>query len=307
MSLLVREIPFPEGRGLGPKSAASMLGRAGFLSQLAHESLLVEVHLTPKPGLVDLRNNGSHSDMNIATFEASAAAIVPFFELFFMAGAASVAQPATEVLPELRRLGLEAEAAMLRATQGVNTQRGAIFAFGLLLGAAGRQAAREAALEAGALCGDVAAIAAGIVARDLEGSNRTATTAGEYIYRRYGLRGARGEAESGFATVREVGLAAFRAARAQGGEGETCLLAALVALLAQNSDTNLIARGGPEATEYVRREAQAIAADGAGAKDFISRLESLDDALIARNLSPGGTADLVGLSWFLARLEGVAP
>ncbi|SDK28020.1 triphosphoribosyl-dephospho-CoA synthase CitG [Aliiruegeria lutimaris] len=303
MSLLAREISVLTGRGTGQTAAAPLVSRAGYLSQLVHEALLVEVHLTPKPGLVDLRNNGAHSDMNVATFEASAAAIAPFFEQFFLSGVASADMPATEALPELRRLGLIAEAAMFRATDGVNTHKGAIFAFGLALGAAGRLTAKGAALETVALCGEVAAIAAGIVARDLDGANRTATTAGEYIYRRYGIRGARGEAESGFATVREIGLAAFRAARSHGAGEERCLLAALAALLAQNADTNLIARGGPEATEYVRREAEAIAGLGANASDFIARLEALDDALIARNLSPGGTADLVGLTWFFARLE----
>ncbi|NDR58413.1 triphosphoribosyl-dephospho-CoA synthase CitG [Aliiruegeria sabulilitoris] len=303
MSLLARASSALTGCGTGQVPAAPLFARAGFLSRLVHEALLVEVHLTPKPGLVDLRNNGAHSDMNVATFETSAAAIAPFFEQFFMAGVASDTLPATDALPELRRLGLKAETAMLRATDGVNTHKGAIFAFGLALGAAGRLTAKGAALETGALCDEVAAIAAGIVARDFDGTTRTASTAGEYIYRRYGMRGARGEAESGFATVRDIGLAAFRAARAQGAGEETSLLAALAALLAQNSDTNLIARGGPEATEYVRREARVIAELGATDCDFVARLEALDDALIARNLSPGGTADLVGLTWFFARLE----
>lgn len=302
MSLFARESSVLTKRGVG-KAPAALFARAGLLSQLVHEALLVEVHLTPKPGLVDLRNNGAHSDMNVAMFEASAAAIAPFFEQFFLAGAASTCEPATESLPELRRLGLKAEAAMFRATGGVNTHKGAIFAFGLVLGAAGRLTAIRAALASDALCDEVAAIAAGIVSRDLDGTNRTAMTAGEYIYRRYGMRGARGEAESGFATVREVGLTAFRAARAQGAGEEHSLLAALVALLAQNADTNLIARGGPQATEYVHREARAIVEAGVAAADFMPRLEALDDAFIARNLSPGGTADLVGLTWFLARLE----
>lgn len=289
------------------RAPAPLAARAGLHSQLAHEALLVELHLTPKPGLVDLRNNGAHSDMNVATFETSAATIAPFFERFFAAGAASASDPAPQTLPDLRQIGLEAEAAMFRATGGVNTHKGAIFAFGLTLGAAGRLSAREAALATDALCDEVAAIAAGIVARDLDRSTRTAATAGEYIHKRYGLSGARGEAESGFATVRKAGIPALRAAREQGAGEESGLLAALAALLAQNSDTNLIARGGPDAPGFVRREAQAIAEAGPFAPDFRTRLEALDDALIARNLSPGGTADLVGLTWFLSRLEDLAP
>lgn len=276
------------------------------LDALAHEALLREVWLTPKPGLVDRRNTGAHRDMTIATFEASAAALRPFFADFVVSGAASARAPAREAFPDLRRIGLGAEAAMRAATGCVNTHKGAIFAFGLLLGAAGRLTAQGRGPAPDPLCDEAAAIVEGIVARDLADRPHTAVTAGEYIYRRYGLTGARGEAQSGFASVRRHGLPAFRSARAQGASDDRAMLAAMVALLAENSDTNLIARGGPAGAEFVRREAARIAVAGPFAAEFLSRLEAMDDALIARNLSPGGTADLVGLTWFLARLaDGV--
>ena len=49
-------------------------------AQLACQALLYEVAATPKPGLVDRLNNGSHRDMDFFTFQASAAALWPYFE-----------------------------------------------------------------------------------------------------------------------------------------------------------------------------------------------------------------------------------
>lgn len=274
----------------------------GTLADRAYEALLREVWLTPKPGLVDLRNTGAHRDMTVGTFEVSAIAIRPFFDEFTAAGAASADAPAPHALAELREIGMACERAMFRATHGVNTHKGAIFAFGLLLGAAGRLLALGKDLEADSLCREVALITAGLVGRELNARHRTASTAGEHAFQRYGLAGARGEAQSGFATVRTAGLPAFREVARRGGSTEHALLAAMVDLLTVNADTNLIARGGPGAVTLVRHHAVRVTAAGPFAPDFRHRLVAMDDILIERNLSPGGTADLVGVTWFLAQL-----
>ncbi|MBU1082359.1 MAG: triphosphoribosyl-dephospho-CoA synthase, partial [Spirochaetes bacterium] len=96
-------------------------------ARLAARSLLREAEAAPKPGLVDRLGPGSHSDMDIGHFRLSAAALEPYFT-----------RMAEEGDPErLRSLGIEAEAAMLAATGGVNTHKGAIWALGLLCAAAG--------------------------------------------------------------------------------------------------------------------------------------------------------------------------
>ena len=48
-------------------------------ARLATQALLYEVATTPKPGLVDRENSGSHRDMDFFTFQASAAALQPYF------------------------------------------------------------------------------------------------------------------------------------------------------------------------------------------------------------------------------------
>ena len=45
-------------------------------ARLVYESLLEEVYTTPKAGLVDRRNRGSHTDMDVSLFERSADALI---------------------------------------------------------------------------------------------------------------------------------------------------------------------------------------------------------------------------------------
>ncbi|PWC84756.1 2-(5'-triphosphoribosyl)-3'-dephospho CoA synthase [Azospirillum sp. TSH100] len=273
------------------------------LARLAHQSLLREVMLTPKPGLVDRRNSGSHRDMDLSTFRASARAIAPWFARLFMIGLADCDLPAGLFLPRIRPDGLACERAMLQATGGVNTHKGSIFAFGLLCAAAGRLAGRGASVGPGPLCAEVAAICAGVVDELRRGGE--ATTAGEHLFRRYGLTGARGEAASGFATVRAYALPMFERLRTAGAGADIALHGALLELLAFNPDTNVVARGGLGGLAFLQGEAMRLRrAGGVGAPGFLRRMAALDDAVIRRNLSPGGSADLLAVTWFLSHLTG---
>ncbi len=101
--------------------------------------------------------------------------------------------------------------------------------------------------------------------------------------------GARGEALAEFPHVR-------RAAAVLAAEGPH---AALLKLLAEVEDTNLLHRGGPEGLRFVREQAADILSGPAA--DRAPRLEALDDACIARNLSPGGSADLLAAAMLLEK------
>ncbi len=94
------------------------------IADLAHRALIDELEAYPKPGLVSPVDSGSHRDMDAETLRRSAGAIAPFFADLVRAGAADAP------LSDLRRIGLDAEAAMLAATGGVNAHRGAIFSLG---------------------------------------------------------------------------------------------------------------------------------------------------------------------------------
>src|SRR5580698_11368259 len=120
---------------LSPIAASSrrlnVLARSEWLSELAWQSLIAEAELTPKPGLVDGRGSGSHSDLSLEMMRRSADAIAPYFTR--MALASAEAQMDTSLRAVVAGIGREAEAAMLRATSGSNTHKGAIWVLGLLV------------------------------------------------------------------------------------------------------------------------------------------------------------------------------
>ena len=118
---LVDEGRFKEASALTPASTWPYL-----LAELAERALRMELDTPMKPGLVGPDSVGAHKDMDYDIMRKGIAAIRPFFPQMALAGTPE----------ELRQLGIDAEAAMLAATGGVNTHRGAIFALGLALNAA---------------------------------------------------------------------------------------------------------------------------------------------------------------------------
>ena len=244
---------------------------AGYLAALAAKALTEEVRLTPKPGLVDERNNGAHSDMDLPLFLRSIDALTPYFRqitALSLSGADAAA---------LQAAGLAAEAAMFRTTGGVNTHKGALFSFSVLLAALGRCLAEG---------GDVFAHAAALTAELTPPQN----TNGSAVALRHQVGGARAEALAGFPTARKA------AALLQTHDPLTVLLW----LMAHTEDTNLYYRGGAEGAAFVKAQAAAILA--APPKQRAALAQALDDALIDRWLSPGGSADLLALALFLRSL-----
>jgi triphosphoribosyl-dephospho-CoA synthase len=275
--------------------------RANAVGALVCQALLKEVELTPKPGLVDRHNSGAHRDMDLTTFHASIRAIAPWFPHFYRLGAASLDLAPQAVLPLLRPTGLACEEAMLHATGGVNTHKGSIFSMGLLCAAAGRM--EKEATSAQHLCAEVARICSGLVEGELRPLQHP-RTAGEKLFQAHGLTGVRGEAASGFQTVRKHSLPAFIRILKNGGSEQEALHEALLHLLAVNPDTNLVHRGGLPGLAYVQACARSlIAAGGVQSSQFQRRMRNFDDVLIERNLSPGGSADLLAVTWFLEQFS----
>lgn len=258
---------------------------------LVVQALYDEVRLTPKPGLVDSLTPGAHRDMDYALFVASIEAIAPWFSVFWQVGYQHAGRPASEQLRQLRPAGLACEQDMFKATGGVNTHKGGIFALGLLCCAAGRLAAQARPVTRDGLCRQVSAFCHGLVHRELVQRNRGATV-GERLYQRYGLAGARGEAESGFRTVVRHVLPGWR----QASTPERRLHLALLRLMAVNPDTNLVSRGGLDGLTFVQAEARRLLAKSWSVAD----LAEMDNALTARYLSPGGSADLLSVAMVLA-------
>lgn len=263
----------------------------------AVRALLYEVTTTPKPGLVDRRNSGSHRDMNVFTFMDSAAALYPYFEACVRVGRATAEQPAPETFEALRPLGCQAEGEMLDATGGVNTHKGAVFSVGITCAALGRLD-RECWADPARVLTEVSAMTAGLTDRDFANvTAENASTVGQRLYVQYGITGVRGQVEAGLPAVLKVGLPALEVGRAMGYDFDRAGGGALLAILANSTDTNIIARSSRERQLVLTEELKALLAKTPYPDK--AALAALDDRFIAENLSPGGSADLLALTYLL--------
>ena len=271
----------------------------------AVEAMLYEVSATPKPGLVDRANNGAHHDMDFFTFMSSAAALRGSFDAFARIGVQHQAGPLHEMLPALQQAGRTAEQQMFALTQGVNTHKGMIFSLGMLAGAAGRLAAQGETLTAEKLCRSVAALCTGITAAAYAGIREQGQlTKGEAMYLKYGVTGVRGEVENGFPTVRRAGLPVCRELREKGLAINDVLVGTLIALIAENQDTNILGRHDLETLQAVQQAAKEVLALGSvGTEAGRRAICRMDEDFIERYISPGGSADLVAVTHFLYEME----
>lgn len=274
-------------------------------AHLAWRAMLTEVNLSPKPGLVDRLNCGAHKDMALADFHRSALAIQGWLPRFIEYGACCAQLPANAVLSGLRPLGMACEADMFRATAGVNTHKGSIFSLGLLCAAIGRLHQRQQAITPEALCATAATFCHGLTERELRNNNQQ-LTAGQRLYQQLGLTGARGEAEAGYPLVVRHALPHYRTLLATGRDPELALLDTLLLLIALNGDTNVASRGGAAGLRWIQQQAKTLLQNGGiRTSADLDSLHRFDQACIARNLSPGGSADLLIVTWFLAQLSQV--
>lgn len=262
---------------------------------LAVRSLLYEVSVTPKPGLVDRANAGAHPDMDFYTFLRSASSLTPWFRDMALQGIRfSGASPAA-AFQALNYAGRQAERAMLQATGGVNAHKGAIFSMGLLCGGAGRLYGQGAPLRAERLLGECAALA--------ENSRRdpSARTAGERLYQAHGVGGVRGEAAAGFPLVRTVGLPLLKTLLEEGCSPDDAGGIVLLHLMARAEDTCWMSRAGHQQWQLGREQLrQALSGDPRPDRAFRA---ALDAEFIRHNWSAGGCADLLAVCWMLLFLE----
>ncbi len=268
------------------------------VAALAVDALIREVETTPKPGLVDRRNNGSHTDMDIDLFIKSAQALAPYFYSCIKIGQETCHKAPQETFSLLRLAGIEAEKTMFKATDGINTHKGAIFSLGTICGAYGRlYRAEQTRADICAILAHCGVMTAEAMQSDF--TNADSSTAGMRLYRQYNLTGIRGEAACGFASVSKIGLPAYSKALNDGHSENDAAVLALLALISGVKDTNLYHRGGQAGADFAASKAKALLKSGVPS---MADVEALDDMFIAKNLSPGGCADLLAVTLFLHAL-----
>ncbi len=190
------------------------------ISRYAQQALLHEAALFPKPGLVDPLSSGAHDDMTFLTFVDSSLALSPFLSDYLAIGHAHRGTP-QELFDKIRRQGILAEKAMLLATAGINTHKGANFSFALILGAIGYYIQQQPNLKLPFRADDtlanltyVALMSENLIQADYADLDISKNlSAGERLYLEHGFTGIRGEATAGYPMLRKVAFPFLRTHR----------------------------------------------------------------------------------------------
>ena len=283
---------FREAAALTPETTWPYL-----LADLAERALRMELDTPLKPGLVGPDSNGAHQDMDYALMLKGIAAIRPFFPRMVMADT-----------PEaLRQLGIDAEKAMLEATGGVNTHRGAIFCLGLALNTVGRE--MEVADNKDLMQKDLAKNA-GVILHNYLIDNKIQLTGSSQ-------KGAREMALGGYRELFEDWLPYYRSVIPSEAR-ESHLLLLLLRIMSTLDDTCVIKRVGYDRAQEVKREAFEILRsaqnDRTGVQNDRTGLQNdnchpeepqatkdlriLCERYAAEGISPGGAADMLALTIF---------
>ena len=275
--------------------------RADEVASLCCRALLYEVLVTPKPGLVDRSNAGSHDDMDIFSFAASAAGLTPFFRKAYLLGIRDVEKLQPDFLTALRTAGRLAEEDMKRATNGANTHKGLIYSLGLICGALGKCEARETLFSLDEMLACAASLAQETVSSDFTNTSKNESF-GIRLYAQTGEKGVRGEAAAGFPTVRFFSLPLMEELRERGLSINDAGAYTLLALLGRVIDTNMISRGGEEAAKTAREAAAALWKETGELSSVLPSMDALSDLdgkFIKQRLSPGGCGDLLAITFML--------
>mgnify|MGYP000102301180 CR=1 FL=1 len=271
------------------------------IAHLATQALQAELDTTPKPGLVDKDNNGAHRDMDYALMQRSIDTLHPYFVQLALLGC-------TDALPthtSIRDIGIEAEKAMLSATNGVNTHKGALFSMGLAVVAAAHEERKIAANEEQILKerngGEDVLVSLQTTIKALAASfpdtNGTHGSKAKLLSKgTTAIKGALDNAREGYEMLFAEWLPFYIERRKE--RDAYTLHKTLLRIMCDLDDTNIIYRTDLATAEEVKQEARALL-------DSFSKaaLKDMDRRYTARNISPGGAADMLSLTIFIGSIQ----
>lgn len=262
---------FKEAMEYIPKSTVPYL-----VADLAERALRLELDTTPKPGLVDRRDNGAHKDMDYALMSKSISALRPYLTRLAVESAKDI-DPA-----KIKEIGIEAEKAMLKATGGVNTHKGALFCIGLSVAAASYLASTTGSVEAYSF--------KELVSRAASEIPSARGTHGAEAKRSFKAVGALENARAAYPELFADWLPYYRSLEGDPFRCHKTLLHIMTTL----DDTNILHRRGAEGLAHAEAEAARLLEDFSE-----SGLSSLNKDFIRENISPGGSADMLSLTIFI--------
>lgn len=286
------------------------------IAHLATQALQAELDTTPKPGLVDKDNNGAHRDMDYALMQRSIDTLHPYFVKLALLGCAD----ALPTHASIRNIGIEAEKAMLSATNGVNTHKGALFSMGLAVVAAAHEERKIAANEEQILKerngGEDILVSLQTTIKALAASfpdtNGTHGSKAKLLSKgTTAIKGALDNAREGYEMLFAEWLP-FYIERRKERDAHT-LHKTLLRIMCDLDDTNVIYRTDLATAEEVKQEARALLdsfSEAHTAEDKEKRiaaellaLKDMDKRYTARNISPGGAADMLSLTIFIGSIQ----
>lgn len=275
------------------------------IAHLATRALHAELDTTPKPGLVDKDNSGAHRDMDHALMSRSIRAIHPYFVRLALLGFAADMPNHDDIV----KTGIEAERAMFEATNGVNTYKGALFSMGLAVVAAAGKAWQGYSITPQALSAAISKLAFAFPdTKGTHGSKAKQTAASETAT----FKGALDNAREGYPMLFNDWLP-FYANLSKNGEPHALHLT-LLRIMCDLDDTNIVYRTSLAMMKQVKEESRSVLsrwseathgtpqADGGTNLDTI--LGDMNRSFVQRNISPGGSADMLSLVVFINDVLG---
>lgn len=297
------------------------------IAHLATQALQAELDTTPKPGLVDKENNGAHRDMDYALMQLSINTLHPYFVRLALLGFSDTLPSHTVI----RDAGIEAEKAMLAATNGVNTHKGALFSMGLAVVAAAYKEKKAAAnkeergkeergkeREEGYLSSLQLTIKA-LAASFPDTSGTHGSKAKQLSNGKTTIKGALDNAREGYEKLFAEWLPFYNERRKSHDAHD--LHKTLLRIMCDLDDTNVIYRTNVATAEEVKQEARALLAnfeEAYAAQDKekcasaieekcasaeLLALKDMDRRYTERNISPGGAADMLSLTVFIGSIQ----
>lgn len=275
------------------------------IAHLATRALHAELDTTPKPGLVDKDNSGAHRDMDHALMSRSIRAIHPYFVRLALLGF-------TDDMPshdDIVKTGIEAERAMFEATNGVNTYKGALFSMGLAVVAAAGKAWQGCSITPQTLSAAISKLAFAFPdTKGTHGSKAKQTAASETAT----FKGALDNAREGYPMLFNDWLP-FYANLSKNGEPHALHLT-LLRIMCDLDDTNIVYRTSLAMMKQVKEESRDVlsrwseATHGTPQDDGGTNLDTIlgdmNRSFVQRNISPGGSADMLSLVVFINGVLG---
>ncbi|ALF24804.1 triphosphoribosyl-dephospho-CoA synthase CitG [Fusobacterium nucleatum] len=268
------------------------------VAKLATKALLYEVSISPKAGLVSRLSNGSHKDMDFYTFIDSVLSLSNYFSECYTYGQENNFY-SPNFFKNLRDLGKKAEKEMYQATNGVNTHKGTIFSMGILISVLASHLKEVDKIDLKILSQKIKNMCSSLI-DELENINNFSTY-GEKAFKNYHLTGARGLALSGYDIVLLDGINKLKEFT-KSLDFETSCILLLFYYISLLDDTNIVNRTNFETLKEIQILCKNLYEENVKSlsKEKIrNEMSKLNDIFIEKNISTGGSADLLILTIFI--------